>query len=221
MKNLNQVKFNVFILMTALLLGVLPMSQAKAMDYLHLASAAKGLVDKQMAAGQQDGLSNQTSPNVTLNGCLAKTAFSPKGGGTELVVKTIESAQKQIRLAAYSFTEPAIGKALFDAHKRGVDVAVVLDTEHNGRKSTASVADYLASNGVPVRVTRAFKIMHNKFVVVDGVTVETGSFNFSRAAETSNAENVLVISQCPSLASSYLPVWGRIWDTGVALKGGY
>ena len=137
------------------------------------------------------------------------------------MVETIASAKREVRLAAYSFTEPAIGKALLDAKKRGVDVAVVVDTEHNGKRKTASVADFLVSNGVPVRVTSAFAIMHNKFIVVDGSTVQTGSFNYSRAAEKSNAENVLSIVNCSALAKTYLPVWKYVWDTGVELKPGY
>lgn len=137
------------------------------------------------------------------------------------MVETINSAKREIRLAAYSFTEPAIGKALLDAKKRGVDVVVVVDKEHNGRKTGASVASFLASNNVPVRVTSAFKIMHNKFIVVDGSTVETGSFNFSRAAEKDNAENVLAIVNCPALAKTYLPVWKHVWDTGLDMKPAY
>jgi phosphatidylserine/phosphatidylglycerophosphate/cardiolipin synthase-like enzyme len=34
--------------------------------------------------------------------------------------------------------------------------------------------------------------MHDKFIVVDGETVEEGSFNDTAAAENKNAENVLV-----------------------------
>lgn len=137
------------------------------------------------------------------------------------MIDTIGSAKKEVRLAAYSFTEPAVGKALLDAMKRGVDVAVVVDKDHNGRKSGSSVADFLAANGVPVRVTSYFKIQHNKFVVVDGATVQTGSFNYSRAAESSNAENVLVISDCPGLAKPYLVNWKSVWDTGAPVKAGY
>lgn len=36
-------------------------------------------------------------------------------------------------------------------------------------------------------------IAHNKVMVIDGRTVITGSFNFTKAAEESNAENLLVI----------------------------
>ena len=53
-------------------------------------------------------------------------AFSPKGGSTALVIKVIHSAKTSIRVLAYSFTSAPIAKALVDAHKRGVDVQVVV-----------------------------------------------------------------------------------------------
>ena len=52
--------------------------------------------------------------------------------------------------------------------------------------------------------------MHNKFVVVDGETLETGSFNFSKAAESDNAENVLVMHDA-ALAARYGQEWDRLW----------
>jgi phosphatidylserine/phosphatidylglycerophosphate/cardiolipin synthase-like enzyme len=36
-------------------------------------------------------------------------------------------------------------------------------------------------------------IAHNKVMVIDGETVITGSFNFTKAAEEKNAENLLII----------------------------
>lgn len=41
---------------------------------------------------------------------------------------------------------------------------------------------YLARQGVPVRIDSRYAIMHNKFMVIDGVTVQTGSFNYTRSA---------------------------------------
>lgn len=136
-------------------------------------------------------------------------------------MEMIKSAKTQIRVAAYSFTEPAIGKALLEASKRGVDVAVVVDRDHNGRRNGPSLAGFLASNGVQIRVTSAFKIMHNKFVVVDGETLQTGSYNYSRAAETGNAENVLVIGACPHLAKAYQREWEYLWGTGTKVQAPY
>jgi len=53
--------------------------------------------------------------------------FSPRGGGTEAVVRELGNAKKEILVQAYSFTSTPIAKALVDAHKRGVKVTVVLD----------------------------------------------------------------------------------------------
>jgi phosphatidylserine/phosphatidylglycerophosphate/cardiolipin synthase-like enzyme len=36
-------------------------------------------------------------------------------------------------------------------------------------------------------------IAHNKIIIIDSETVITGSFNFTKAAEEKNAENLLII----------------------------
>ena len=47
-------------------------------------------------------------------------------------------------------------------------------------------------------------IAHNKVIVIDDSTVLTGSFNFSKAAEEKNAENLLVLKKAPELAQAYM-----------------
>jgi phosphatidylserine/phosphatidylglycerophosphate/cardiolipin synthase-like enzyme len=54
--------------------------------------------------------------------------------------------------------------------------------------------------------------MHNKFMVIDGVTVETGSFNYTSAAVKSIAENAIVIRNAPDIAKIYAAEWTRLWD---------
>jgi len=49
-------------------------------------------------------------------------------------------------------------------------------------------------------------------IVVDGHTVQQGSFNYTKAAEEKNAENVLVSWNNPKLAEVYLKDWGRHWE---------
>src|ERR1035438_10512000 len=85
--------------------------------------------------------------------CPGEGAFSPNGGATELVVKTIGEARQSIRVAAYSFSSKPIATALLDAHKRGVDVRVVVDKSNATARYTA--ATFLANEGVPVRVDRS------------------------------------------------------------------
>ena len=60
--------------------------------------------------------------------------------------------------------------------------------------------------GIPVRIDAQHAIAHNKIMVIDGATVITGSFNFTKNAEENNAENLLVI-RSPDLAAKYTANW--------------
>lgn len=143
-------------------------------------------------------------------------AFSPRQGATALVVKAIGNAQKSIHVAAYSFTSEPIGSALVAAKARGVDVEVVCDKSDTGAK-TGKEPRYMAANGVPVRINYNYAIMHNKFMVIDGTTLELGSFNYTAAAEYKNAENVLVIHDAGQVALDYELQWQKLWREAEAL----
>ncbi|TNV10477.1 phospholipase D family protein [Buttiauxella sp. B2] len=143
-----------------------------------------------------------------------ETGFSPEGTALQLVLKTIVSARKEIRLMGYSFTSPEVVTALMAAHRRGVDVKVVLDERGNHGKSSVAAINLLLNAGIPVRLNGHYKIQHDKIVVTDRDNVETGSFNFSRAAARSNSENVLVLRDMPEVASQYLAHWQRRWEEG-------
>jgi phosphatidylserine/phosphatidylglycerophosphate/cardiolipin synthase-like enzyme len=144
-----------------------------------------------------------------------EVAFSPDLGATALVVRTIAEARHTIRMAAYTFTSRPIAEALLDAHRHGIDVDVVVDKSNATDRYTA--ATFLANQGVPVRIDYRYAIMHDKFIVVDGETVEEGSFNFTSAAENKNAENVLVLHD-PSVATKYGHEWQRLWDESEPMR---
>ena len=130
--------------------------------------------------------------------------FSPKGGCTEAVVKELANAKKTVLVQAYSFTSAPIAKALVDAHKRGVDVRVILDKSQ--RTAKYSSADFVAHAGIPCFIDGQHSIAHNKVMVIDGATVLTGSFNFTKAAEEHNAENLLTIRDT-AVAEKYAANW--------------
>lgn len=155
------------------------------------------------------------------DGQLIEVAFSPNGGSEDLIVKAIQSARSSIGVAAYSFTSPVVARALLNARKRGVDVRVVVD--ENGNKSKASLAalNLLVNAGIPTRTLSRYAIHHDKYMVVDKSTVQTGSFNYSKAAAKSNSENVVVIWNNPELALSYLKHWQDRFDQGKAYKATY
>jgi phosphatidylserine/phosphatidylglycerophosphate/cardiolipin synthase-like enzyme len=53
--------------------------------------------------------------------------------------------------------------------------------------------------------------MHHKVIIIDDETVILGSYNFSRSAEISNDENVLIIHD-PAVASLFVEEFGRIYQ---------
>jgi phosphatidylserine/phosphatidylglycerophosphate/cardiolipin synthase-like enzyme len=144
-------------------------------------------------------------------------AFSPNSGATKLVTDTIHQAKKQILVQAYSFTSPAIAKALADAKARGVDVEVILDKSQWTEKYSG--ATYLANHKIPVLIDDKHAIAHNKVMIVDDNTVITGSFNFTKAAEEKNAENVIVLKDNPALAQRYAQNWRTHAKHSVAYTG--
>lgn len=130
--------------------------------------------------------------------------FSPKGGCTEAVVKEVDAARQWIAVQAYSFTSVPIAKALVEAHRRKVHVVIIADKSQKKEKYTE--ADFTAHAGIETLIDSQHAIAHNKIMIIDGATVITGSFNFTKNAEENNAENLLVIRDA-KLAARYLENW--------------
>ena len=130
--------------------------------------------------------------------------FSPEGGCTEAVVREIDAAQTSILVQAYSFTSAPIAKALVEAHQRGVHVEVILDRSQESEKYSS--ADFVLHAGIPTMIDAKHAIAHNKVIIIDGGIVITGSFNFTKAAEEHNAENLLVIRD-RQIAEKYTVNW--------------
>lgn len=127
--------------------------------------------------------------------------FSPHGGCETAVLAALAEARRQVRVMAYELTSSPVAVALAAAKDRGVDVQIVLDDD--AAMDPRSKMRYLLSLGIACWRDGKHAIMHDKVMVLDERTVITGSFNFTQAAEASNAENLLVI-QSPALATKYL-----------------
>jgi phosphatidylserine/phosphatidylglycerophosphate/cardiolipin synthase-like enzyme len=157
---------------------------------------------------------NAATAGAERHGAAATTAseiiaieFSP-GNALQTVVDVIDSADKELVMAAYSFTSKPVAEALVKAKKRGVSVKVVLDKSQESEKYT--VATFLKNQEVPFVINRKYAIMHNKFIVVDGQIVQTGSFNYTSSASNRNAENVIVVRNRDA-ALKYKKEFQRLW----------
>ena len=131
--------------------------------------------------------------------------FSPGGECTAAIVREITGARQSIHLQAYSFTSAPIAQALVVAHRRGVAVTAILDRSNRTEKYSA--ADFLAHEKVDTYIDSQHAISHNKVMTIDHAIVITGSFNFTKAAEEKNAENLLIVRD-RKIAAEY----ERNWD---------
>jgi phosphatidylserine/phosphatidylglycerophosphate/cardiolipin synthase-like enzyme len=132
--------------------------------------------------------------------------FSPRGGCTRAIVREIDGARTEILIQAYSFTSAPIAKALVNAHQRGVKVVAILDKSQNGKEYTS--ATFLSRAGILVYIDSSHAIAHNKVMIIDQDTVISGSFNFTKAAEEKNAENLQII-RSRDVARLYLANFDR------------
>lgn len=167
------------------------------------------------------GCSTSPLPPSAAGPASIEVAFSPDAGAEALILHVIDSARQSIRLAGYSFTSPTVVKALVEAQRRHVDVRVILDDRGNRGKASIAAMNLLVGAGAQVRVTSQYAIHHDKYVVVDARTVQTGSFNYSQAAARSNSENVLVVWNDTAVAVRYLMQWDSRWVQGMNVEMSY
>jgi phosphatidylserine/phosphatidylglycerophosphate/cardiolipin synthase-like enzyme len=149
-----------------------------------------------LAAGYQS-----FSPRASYRLC-----FTPDGDSCEkLLIETIHATRRSLHVQAYSFTSAPIAQAVKQARDRGVDVRVIVDESQVSEKYTS--ATYLKNAGVPVVIDTKPAIAHNKVMIFDGRAVFTGSYNFTKSAETRNTENGLLIRDDAVLVKAYLDNW--------------
>ncbi|OLC69883.1 MAG: hypothetical protein AUH79_00595 [Betaproteobacteria bacterium 13_1_40CM_4_64_4] len=140
-------------------------------------------------------------------------AFTPGDAVDNLIVAAIDRAQTEVLVHAYTFTHRKIAQALINAGRRGVAVAVLADREQ-ARAVPQNVLGQLASGGVEVWLDGNFAAAHNKVIVIDAglprATTITGSYNFTLAAQRSNAENVVVLHDNEPVARAYRDNWRHL-----------
>lgn len=147
-----------------------------------------------------------------------ETSFNTESNPELLIQRVIDDSRKSIRLAAFAFSSPVIVDALRRAIDRGVDVKLVIDYEHNIEKDHSGIGRHAARGVVKaggiVKTNSHFRIHHDKFIVSDECTVQTGSWNYASSAHE-NSENIIVLWNNPLVAREYLRHWTSRYNQGV------
>ena len=146
-----------------------------------------------------------------------QACFSPQGRCSSHILREIGQAQREILVAVYAFTNEELAWALVKASQRGVKVQVVVDQEFDAT-SGGSKRSFLEQQRIPIRRVSGLDkgkgpgLMHQKFAVIDGRVVLTGSYNWTVAAENFNNENLLLFRDAGPLAEEYRKEFFRLWE---------
>jgi phosphatidylserine/phosphatidylglycerophosphate/cardiolipin synthase-like enzyme len=154
--------------------------------------------------------------------------FSPQPAAsshTARVAEMIRGAQHSIDIAMYSYSDAGVGAALQDAINRGIDIRFLFDTASEDRKiadltaRTNTKSGKLEKIGVDVRWVN--KILHHKFILVDGPRDDaarattgrlvTGSANWSSGGAGIYDENTLFIDNSAELNNLYQKEFDYLW----------
>jgi phosphatidylserine/phosphatidylglycerophosphate/cardiolipin synthase-like enzyme len=115
------------------------------------------------------------------------------------LAEAIRSARLSVDMAAYDLDLWSLREALLSAHRGGVTVRLVIDSDNQDKPEIQA----LIQGGIPVRGDLREGLMHNKFVIIDQMEVWTGSMNFTINGSYRNNNNLIGIGS-PQLAEDYL-----------------
>lgn len=131
----------------------------------------------------------------------------------EVIIDQLQKAQNEISAAIAWFTDRDIFEVLCKKVTTGVDISIVLIADEINQGAGGLNFTRLKNLGGKVIFIPSGSskdpIMHHKFCVIDGRTVITGSYNWSKKAR-SNDENITIISDDSSFAGKFLATFDKL-----------
>lgn len=114
----------------------------------------------------------------------------------EEIERRLARAENSVDAALYRLNHPRLARALEQALERGLRVRLVLD--RGKYEETRATRELLAASRLPFRLTAGRggpgSKMHHKFVVLDGRSVLTGSYNWTLESEEQNYEALVILT---------------------------
>jgi phosphatidylserine/phosphatidylglycerophosphate/cardiolipin synthase-like enzyme len=160
--------------------------------------------------------SPDNAPNkaIAINGVRIENYFASENDIAPTLAALINNATEEILFMAFSFTLDDVGETMLNRADAGVEVRGVFET--TGSDTDFSYYPIMLSEGLQVRQDGSPRIMHHKVIIIDRDTVVFGSYNFSRNANESNDENLLIVYDA-TFASAFVEEFEKVW--GAAKPG--
>jgi phosphatidylserine/phosphatidylglycerophosphate/cardiolipin synthase-like enzyme len=126
------------------------------------------------------------------------TADTYRSGPDAPLANAIREARLRVDIAAYNLNLWSIRDALIAVHERGVEVRMVVESDNLDEPEIQAIKDA----GVSIIGDRREGLMHNKFIVIDGLEVWSGSMNYTTSDAYRNNNNLIRLRSA-KLAEDY------------------
>ena len=136
-----------------------------------------------------------------------ETCFAPDEPCDIKLLKFIQSAKVTLDIAIFDINLDQLVHAVLIQSKK-IPVRILVDRRE--AKGPHSKVSLLLNAGLSVKIGHQRGIMHNKFAIVDGKTIETGSFNYTNGAAFKNNENQVYLNT-PEIVERYRKRFEKIW----------
>lgn len=136
--------------------------------------------------------------------------------GTEIVnpqdglISLLKNSRKSFHGAFYDISSMKVADELIAAYKRGIDIKLVTEKDTFSGEAITKILE----SGIPVVTDTGTGLMHNKFAVIDGSSIFTGSYNTTDNCAFKNNNNSIVI-QSQELAEIYDSEFNEMFEKGI------
>src|SRR6202789_4698799 len=151
---------------------------------------------------------------------MSRSLIVPPDDSAKPILDAIADAKKSIRIKMFVFSDPSLLKAVIDAHKRGLDVRIMLNpARRDGKEENAESRKALTDAGIKVADSNpAFDLTHEKSMVIDDTTAFVQSLNWGTKNLTTTRDYAVVTShkhEVDEVMQCFDADWDRThFDTG-------
>lgn len=165
---------------------------------------------QEMWAGEFGRTSTSTvdQQSTVVQGTPVEVLFAGEDHVSDRLAELLDTAQGSIRFMAFSFTDEQMGETILSRASTEVKVQGIFETRGSETEYSEMPKFYCA--GLAVRQDGNPRTFHHKVLIIDNKTVVTGSYNFSKNADESNDENLVIMTNA-DIAAAYIAEFERRW----------
>ncbi|XP_078414638.1 mitochondrial cardiolipin hydrolase [Cetorhinus maximus] len=135
--------------------------------------------------------------------------LSHRESALSCLARLLLSARHSLDVCVFTISSLELSNSVLAVHGRGVRVRVITDSDYMAL--AGSQVGTFRRAGIEVRHDQDTNYMHHKFALIDGLTLVTGSLNWSAQGIFGNKENVIIIKNT-DIVKAFVEEFGRLWN---------